>query len=278
MWQPASSETYLRSWSLTVDGETRVTASSSLTPVLYEGRPAMLKVPRIEEEAVGGRVLAWWNGRGAAHVWRIDDHAIVLERASDRTLRTLSLGGHDDAATRELCHLAETLHGATAVATPPHGTVPLLEWFGQLHGRAESHPEEHDGLWREASDVASRVLADDSQDVILHGDLHHQNVLDFGADDWRVIDPKGLHGNRIFDYMALLWNPTPDVATACFSRRVDLIAEAAHVPVRTVLEWAFASSALSAAWWSVDGRTAEVEEQLVFARRALARLGDAGAM
>lgn len=32
--------------------------------------------------------------------------------------------------------------------------------------------------------------------VTLHGDLHHGNVLDFGASGWLAIDPKGLKGER----------------------------------------------------------------------------------
>lgn len=43
--------------------------------------------------------------------------------------------------------------------------------------------------------------------AVLHGDLHHGNVLDFGPLGWLAIDPKGLHGESGFDYANILSNP-----------------------------------------------------------------------
>lgn len=51
--------------------------------------------------------------------------------------------------------------------------------------------------------------------MVLHGDVHHGNVLNFGARGWLAIDPRGLVGERAFDHANLLCNP--DVATAAAS-------------------------------------------------------------
>jgi streptomycin 6-kinase len=42
---------------------------------------------------------------------------------------------------------------------------------------------------------------------VLHGDIHHDNVLDFGARGRLAIDPKGLLGERGFEFAIFL--PTP---------------------------------------------------------------------
>ena len=61
-------EPYLSRWSLTPDGRPIVTHSSKLLPVLWRGKPAMLKMSEDEAERAGGAVLDWWDGKGAARV------------------------------------------------------------------------------------------------------------------------------------------------------------------------------------------------------------------
>jgi streptomycin 6-kinase len=48
------------------------------------------------------------------------------------------------------------------------------------------------------------------EEGVLHGDLHHDNVLDFGRRGWLAIDPHGLFGERGFDYANN--SPTPTLA------------------------------------------------------------------
>ena len=42
---------------------------------------------------------------------------------------------------------------------------------------------------------------------MLHGDLHHANVLDLGSSSWLAIDPKGLKGEQGFDYANIFTSP-----------------------------------------------------------------------
>jgi len=51
------------------------------------------------------------------------------------------------------------------------------------------------------------LLADQHDVGVLHGDIHHGNILDFGPRGWLTIDPKGLIGERDFDYANLFCNP-----------------------------------------------------------------------
>jgi streptomycin 6-kinase len=130
---------------------------------------------------------------------------------------------------------------------------------------------------RRASDIAQALL-DAPRDVVpLHGDLHHDNVLDFGADrGWLAIDPKGLLGERGFDYGNLFSNPQPpgeatsDVALrpGVFERRFEIVAGEAGIERTRLLHWIVAYSGLSAAWIIGDGDDASLD--LGVAERALA--------
>ena len=95
---------------------------------------------------------------------------------------------------------------------------------------------------------------------MLHGDLHHGNVLDFGERGWLAIDPKHVVGDRGFDFAVLFTNPdladpTRPMATepACFARRLEVVAQAARLDRLRLLSWVLAGADLSAAWFLEDG-------------------------
>ena len=59
---------YLSRWALTIDGQPLSTPRGVLLPVRQGGTPAMLKIALEPEEVAGARLMAWWNGDGAAPV------------------------------------------------------------------------------------------------------------------------------------------------------------------------------------------------------------------
>lgn len=266
-WHPATLEEYLLRWRLTPTGSAFSTPSSHLQPVLRGGEPAMLKVARIDEEANGCRLLAWWAGNGAARVLELDEHAAVIEQGGASLVP--GSAEDDDRATRILCGVAATLHAASdrAFSERPHGLIPLDVWFRALFARAE-----RGGPYARGADLARRLIARGGHTVVLHGDLHHGNVLDFGARGWLAIDPKYLVGDRVFDYTNILCNPDPVLAESRFDRRVELICELAAIPERELLEWTIAWTALSASWFADDGRDDDERRILRIGALAEARL------
>jgi streptomycin 6-kinase len=58
---------------------------------------------------------------------------------------------------------------------------------------------------RRAIDVTDWLLALPTEQVLLHGDLHPENVLRSGT-SWLAIDPKPLVGDRAFDLAQWLAN------------------------------------------------------------------------
>lgn len=241
----------IRRWALARDGDAVVTRNSRLLPVRYDGVPAMLKIAIEAEEARGAAVMRWWGGEGAARVLASHGDALVLERAVGETsLVRMAIDGRDDEATRIVCGVAARLHARHD--EPPSTVVPLTRWFAALWTAAASHG----GLFTAAADVARRLLDTPREVVVLHGDLHHGNVLDFGAArGWLAIDPKGLLGERAFDFANLLCNPDPATAIAPgrFARQLDVVADAAAIDRTRMAQWALTYASLSAAWSIVDG-------------------------
>ncbi|WP_423367638.1 aminoglycoside phosphotransferase family protein [Burkholderia sp. LMG 32019] len=240
---------YLGLWGLVPDGGPILTASGGLLPVVWQARPAMLKVATCDEERRGNALMTWWNGHGAAHVWRHDGDAVLLERAQPApTLAALSASGHDDDTMRIACSVVARLHAHHAPG--PVSVVPLDDWF-----RALLSDDTGNDVLRRSAAIARELLAGPGVDeVVLHGDIHHGNILHFGDRGWLAIDPKALRGDRAFDYANLFCNPAPDIAVdpVRFAQRVVCVAEAAQLDRRRLLQWILAWAGLSAVWLRED--------------------------
>jgi streptomycin 6-kinase len=266
-WPPALDE-YLARWRLTPDGLPLTTHTSILLPVLQDEIPAMLKIATEAEERRGVASIVWWGGDGAARALAHDGDALLMERATgERSLAEMARNDRDDEASRIICTVASRLH-APRDNPPPASLVPLTHWFAGLEPAAARHG----GLLTLAA-AAARELLDEPRDVaVLHGDIHHGNVLDFGPRGWLAIDPKHLIGERAFDFVNILRNPDAGIALrpGRFSRQVTVVADAAGLDRTRFLKWILAFTGLSAAWILGDGDQPDLD--LAVAELALAEL------
>lgn len=241
------------------DGAAFLSLSSWVGRVRYRGAPAFLKVTREPEELAGVRALQAWGGNGAVRVLAVDDDATVLERAG----RTLHESIDDDAdATSILCDVVERLHRAS----PPDltGFVPMRRWFRDLF-------TDTDARFDRARAYADE-LVDTGPAVLLHGDIHHENVLDGGARGWLAIDPKALAGPAPFDYCNLFTNWTPAESVARFDERLATVRDRTGIERDTLLRWIAAWSALSGIWMLQDGDREGAAYPHLIMGEALARL------
>ena len=267
---------YVARWQLTPDGAPIVTPTARLWPVRHLGEPAILKLSAVADTPGAEALLRWWAGDGAARVLASDPPALLLERATGgRSLAAMARAGQDDEACRILCAVTARLHAPRGPHQP--GLTPLAVRFAALVAAATSQG----GILARCLAVAEELLADPREIVPLHGDLHHDNVLDFGRRGWLAIDPHALLGERGFDYAILFANPdladpARPVATlpGRFERRLDLVTAAAGIERTRLLRWILAWAGLSAAWFLEDGQSPVTD--LEIARLAAAELDRAG--
>ncbi|ATP45495.1 APH(6) family putative aminoglycoside O-phosphotransferase [Pseudomonas putida] len=258
---------YLKRWGLTIDGDAFVSLNGNLLPVRQGNVPAMLKVSQEPEEQAGSQLMAWWDGDGAAPVLAHQGEALLMKRAQGpATLIQMVNSGRDDEAIRILCAVVARLH--TPRSKPIPELVPLGQWFESLLSAAATHY----GILEHCAGAARELLAAPLDVAVLHGDIHHGNVLDFGQAGWLAIDPKGLYGERGFDYANILCNPDEASALApeYFARRIALIADASGIDRRRLLQWVLAWTGLSATWMLEDG--ADPRSRLELAKLAASAL------
>ena len=259
---------YLSRWNLTSDGEPITTRSAALLPVLRYGEPAILKLYNDEHQQRGADLMAWWGGDGAARVFAKDNSALLMERAQNSSsLAQLTYAGQDDEACYILCETAARLHAVRRRPLPE--LVELTDWFRELEPAADKYG----GILTRCAKIARTILAEPRDRVVLHGDLHHDNVLNFGDRGWLAIDPHGLVGERGFDFANIFTNPdlsdpSRPVATepGRFLLRLSIVVERSQLERQRLLHWILAWTGLSAAWFlndddplaSIDLRIAEL--------------------
>jgi streptomycin 6-kinase len=100
------------------------------------------------------------------------------------------------------------------------------------------------------------LLASSQEPILLHGDLHHGNILSAERERWLALDPKGIVGEAAYEVGALLRNPMPQLLKdlhpgRILARRVDQLAEELGFDRERLLSWGIAQAVLSA-WWSYE--------------------------
>ncbi|WP_374238194.1 aminoglycoside phosphotransferase family protein [Actinoplanes sp. DH11] len=88
--------------------------------------------------------------------------------------------------------------------------------------------------------------------VVLHGDLHHGNVLAAEREPWLAIDPHGLVGDAGYEVGACLYNPDPwsgdDTVLGLLPARVEQLADGLGMSVERVAAWGFVQAMLCEVW------------------------------
>jgi streptomycin 6-kinase len=110
-----------------------------------------------------------------------------------------------------------------------------------------------------AKDAArlTRFLLDSSPTPsMLHGDLHHFNVLRHG-DEWVAIDPEGMVGDPAYECAAFLRNPVPELANdpALVDRlrqRVLRFSEVLGDPPGRIWGWGIVRTVQTVSWSDVS--------------------------
>jgi streptomycin 6-kinase len=247
----------LRAWGLTVDGPERRTFSGTVVFVRRGTERLVLKVPRPDgDEASAAPVLGHFDGRGAARLVAADGPAHLIERAMPgEPLTSLVLAGRDDEATAIVCAVAARLHDA---GRPGFATPTVADWGeGFARYRAGGGSGIPQDLFDRAEQLFHGLAATQGTPTLLHGDLHHDNILRDAHRGWLAIDPKGVLGEPAYEFGALLRNPTEDprhfADPAIVARRVAIIVNATGLDRARLLGWALAQAVLSSIWSWEDG-------------------------
>ncbi|HVB11102.1 MAG TPA: aminoglycoside phosphotransferase family protein [Bacillota bacterium] len=213
---------------------------------LPDGTPAVLKISMPGESATEAEALRLCDGEGAVRLLAVAEGALLLERALPGRALPHRHGCEAVAAAvmRRLWRPVPEGHPFPSVAE--WGTRAFANHRARFGGPGPMPPE----LFQAAEEtLAERPAAP----CLLHGDLHHSNILSGTRSSWLAIDPKGVVGEAAFDTYAFLHNPVGvEIAPAEQRRRADALGEALGMERAWLRRWAVAGMVLSALW-SLEG-------------------------
>ncbi len=243
-------------WRLEVAGDPFPLSYNYVVPVsCATGESAVLKlgVPNSELSSEA-RALRAYGGHGAARLLDCDEEVGALLMSRIAPGRTLAGLGDEKRATGIA---AETMLKLWQAKPEPAQFRNLEDWTSGLSklrarfsgGTGPIDPELVDAAER----LRAEMLPSGSDAVLLHGDLHHLNILEGAGGEWFAIDPKGAMAEAAYEPAVFLLNPDP---ATCLDRelqktRIDIFAEALHLDRERILAWAFFHSVLSA-WWTIE--------------------------
>lgn len=215
-------------------------------------------VPDGHAAFVEAAALRYWAGRGAVRLIEADPEvgALLLERAAPGEDLVGPCLSDDRKATAVATSVIAALRERRG--EPLAGLPDVAGWVTQLRPvLSASPPPELAAAWRRATDVAADLLAEGGA-TLLHGDLHHGNILASRRSSWVAIDPKGVIGPRAAEAAGLLRNPRHHILShadplSLLSDRVDILVERLGDDERLLLQWGFVLAVVAAGWAFEDG-------------------------
>ncbi|MCU1354551.1 MAG: aminoglycoside/hydroxyurea antibiotic resistance kinase [Acidimicrobiales bacterium] len=244
-------------WALEVGAPYPDGNASYVAPALQEGEPVVLKVqwphPECEHEA---EALRRWDGQGAVALLAHDvaRHALLIERCTPGT----HLSGQAPSAALDL--LVDLL---------PRTWKDAGEPFRSLAAEAEGWAKDMPGHWEDAGRPCPRRLVDAAlafirelavdpmPQVLIHQDLHADNVLAAERYPWLVIDPKPLVGERAFSVAPIVRGAELGHERSDVLRRLDHLTAELDLDRERALAWTVAQTMA----WSFGSDAMELHHQ-----------------
>jgi streptomycin 6-kinase len=262
-------------WSLSVEAHFPNLSYHFVAPCVCEdGRKTVLKIGYNETDSIvlsEAKMLRLLDGNGAVRLLQTDEKrcALLLERAFPGEDLTGICRENDERATAIAIDLMPKIWRAPFDANE---FPDLGKWIsGFCRAEYTNFSQRH---FKKAQDFFDELI-NSSEQLLLHGDLHHQNILSAEGESFLAIDPKGIIGDIGFETAVFLNNPRGWVLRhpqrqEILKKRIVQFASGFEIARRDLRRWAYAEAVLSA-WWTFEDGGADWEKWL-----ACADIWDAG--
>lgn len=215
----------------------------------HEQPPEVAAVHALSETDIGPQLI--WSD--------LERGAMVMERVQPGTTLPTALPSlaEDSLVTQMIASKAASMARKIDITTLT-GDLTSVHRYSKALGSVDVNSS----LWRaHHEDIERAVALRDSllreDNVFLHGDLHHYNIIEDEQRGWRVIDPKGLVGPAGYEFGPLTYNPVgiqhhPDLASI-ERQRIDIWSDTTGLSWETVRSWGYVAAVLSACWSAEGG-------------------------
>lgn len=243
-------------WNLTIGAPVGNLSFNYVAPAfLADGTRVMLKTGLTDEFPSQPQALRHFDGHGMVQLLAYDElnAVMLLERLEPGTsLRAVE----DDEIAIEAA--ANVMRKIWRPLPQEHYPFPTVCDWGEGFARLRNLYDGGTGpfppaVFDKAEKLYVELSASMDEPVLLHGDLHQDNILSAGREPWLAVDPKGVIGEAVYETGALLRNFWPDILSlpdpkSLMTRRIDQLSEALGFDRERIYGWGFSQAVLSVLW------------------------------
>ena len=226
-----------------------------------KGEQVVLKIsfPDNKEFISEIEALNFFDGQGSIRVLQEDRDNLVmlLEKAEPGDMvRTVS---PDSKQISFVSAVLKNLH--KPISSENNFPFPTISDWSKAFARYIGTFSKESGpvpkwMFDKAQEIFTEFPKDRKELVLLHGDLHSDNILS-SQRGWLAIDPKGVVGEREFELGAYLRNPYYDYPKGSDYKnlerdRIIQFSEELGFDKKRILDWSFACAVISLLWFLED--------------------------
>lgn len=256
---PAIIAEYEEKWSIKVSEPFNLTWNYVAPATAADGTKVVIKIgfPDDREFKAGIDALSVFNAEGIEKLIETDrENAVIL---TEQVIPGIPLSTlvDDEKATRILATVMKKLWKALP---EKHNFITIPEWSKAITKFKEKYKTTSNlplYLVDKAEYLFEELIANSAKQMLVHGDLHQNNVLSSNRDEWLAIDPKGVAAEPAYETGTMIRDPfkrmknNPDMKKIITQRIHTLSDELGFNPQR-IHKWAFAQTVLSAVWSAED--------------------------
>lgn len=246
-------EYYISHWNLSNLQKITETPTSHIYTSTHNNKKCILKVytehgKKCESTAID--FLKIQDQNAVVSVLNANSDAILLNYLPGPSLKSLVLDGKDNEVTKIISGILNRIH---KIEIPKNHKFELLErrYRSLMNPLGDIPP-----IIGRAQKFASHLLANQSDVCLLHGDIHHENIIQDEKGAWIAIDPQPLIGPRAYDCVNALHNPhkMPQLTenTSRLLQQTDTLSQIMGIDRQSIINYAFVYGCLSACWSMED--------------------------
>lgn len=250
---PGIVEKCRQQWNFTMESDVHDLSYNFIASIrLQDNRPAILKIgfPKEKEILTEMASLEYFPKKYSVQMLEKDTglRAFILEKLTPGTrLRDMHMQNDSKATTIAL----PLIQGLSAAIPMKHTFPSLADWanvFGRIRKMNVKEGIDHSVL-DHAKQIFEKLDSTKKEEKLLHGDLHHDNILFDDKRGWIAIDPKGVIGDPTSNGSRFIINNWSNIpATELLQSRVNMIAKALGCDEARVAGWAYVDYIISHCW------------------------------
>ena len=182
--------------------------------------------------------------------------ALMLEHVQPgNSLKDSFLQGREDKSIEIFVDLVQRLH--------KNSDQKIQENFQTVEQRVQflhtfrPRSEELLEILPQVQQVADRLVNAQGIEYLLHGDLHHENIIQKGT-DWVMIDPQGVIGELAYEVGAYIRNPIFSLSEqtnveVLLWYRFEKLHQLLNIDQQRIIDWSLVQTVLAACYAEQDG-------------------------